>query len=241
MTDLVIPPILTTLLNIHTWWWLSATLFIYMVSVMVFRRVAYNILFHPILLGAFAVAVLCMLFNVPLGDYQSHMQPMSYILSVITVALAVPLYLQMRTILAAGKKGLMVILIGGCLAPLSAFGCLFLFGFSEEVQLSALTKSITTPLAVDTTELIGGISDLAAAIVIITGMVSVIGCKLVFSFTRNQGQQTQGLTLGTIAHAIGTARAQQLGEQSGAFSALALCINGLLTSLILPLVFFLFT
>jgi putative effector of murein hydrolase len=150
------------------------------------------------------------------------------------------LYKQIRLIYDSGFKGMLVIVIGGCIAPLIAFGWLCLFDFSEPVRLSVLTKSITTPLAMDTTNLIGGLPELAAAVVVITGILGVIFSQFIFKVTRCYDPRAQGLALGTVSHAIGTARAHQIDAKAGAFSSMALCVNGILTAIILPIVFKIF-
>jgi putative effector of murein hydrolase len=157
-----------------------------------------------------------------------------------SVALAIPLYKQIKLIYAAGIKGMLVIVLGGCVAPLIAVGWLGLFDFSEPVRLSVLTKSITTPLAMDTANIIGGLPELAAAVVVLTGILGVMFSQFIFKLTRCNDLRAQGLTLGAVSHAIGTARAHQMMQQRGAFSTMALCVNGMLTAIILPVVFMLF-
>jgi putative effector of murein hydrolase len=158
----------------------------------------------------------------------------------VTVALAILLYKQIKLIYAAGIKGMLVIVLGGCVAPLIAVGWLGLFDFSEPVRLSVLTKSITTPLAMDTANIIGGLPELAAAVVVLTGILGVMFSQFIFKLTRCNDLRAQGLTLGAVSHAIGTARAHQMMQQRGAFSTMALCVNGMLTAIILPVVFMLF-
>lgn len=220
--------------------WITITLIVYVVAVWVFKLFAHNILFHPIVVGAILIGGVSAVSATPLQDYPLFVGPINWMLGPVTVALAIPLYQQIRLIYAAGRKGVLVILLGGCVAPLIAIGWLYLFDLSEQVKLSVLTKSITTPLAVDTTYIIGGIPELAAGVVVITGIFGVMFSQIIFKLTRCHDPRAQGLALGTVSHAIGTARAHQLDATAGAFSTMALCVNGILTAIILPIVFMLF-
>jgi putative effector of murein hydrolase len=220
--------------------WLTATFLAYLLAIWIFKKVANNILFHPIIVGASLISVMTLVTHTALLDYQVYVSPLSWLLGPVTVALAIPLYQQGRLIYEAGSKGLLVIIIGGSVAPIIAISWLGLFDFSDSVKLSVLTKSVTTPLAVDTSHNIGGIPELAAAVVVITGILGVLFSQIIFKLTRCKDPRAQGLALGTVSHAIGTARAYQINAKSGAFSTMALCVNGILTAIILPLVFLLF-
>jgi putative effector of murein hydrolase len=220
--------------------WITITLVVYVLAVWIFKFFAHNILFHPIIVGAILIGCIGAVSATPMQDYQLYVSPISWMLGPVTVALAIPLYRQIRLIYAAGSKGMLVIILGGSIAPLIAIGWLGLFDFSDSVRLSVLTKSITTPLAVDTTNIIGGLPELAAAVVVITGILGVMFSQIIFKLTRCHDSRAQGLALGTVSHAIGTARAHQLGANAGAFSTMALCVNGILTAIVLPVVFMLF-
>jgi len=220
--------------------WLTITLIVYVLAVLIFKFFAHNILFHPIVVGAIFIGLISVVSHTPLIDYQRYVSPINWMLGPVTVALAIPLYRQIKLIYAAGRKGILVIVLGGCVAPLIAVAWLGLFDFSDPVRLSVLTKSITTPLAVDTTNIIGGLPELAAAVVVITGILGVMFSQIIFKLTRCDDSRAQGLALGTVSHAIGTARSYQLNAKAGAFSTMALCVNGILTAIILPIVFMLF-
>lgn len=217
--------------------WLTATIFVYILAVWLFRRLANNILFHPIIIGAILIGGIIIVSHTSVPDYQHFVSPINWLLGPVTVALAIPLYQQIKLIYAAGNKGILVIIIGGVIAPLIAIGWLGLFDFSDQIRKSVLTKSITTPLAVDTTNIIGGLPELAAAVVVITGILGVMFSQFIFKLTRCNDPSAQGLALGTVSHAIGTARAYQLNAKAGAFSTMALCVNGILTAIVLPVVF----
>jgi putative effector of murein hydrolase len=220
--------------------WVSITLLVYVLAVWIFKYFSHNVLFHPIVIGAILIAGIGVLSATPLQDYPLFVSPINWMLGPVTVALAIPLYRQIRLIYAAGSKGMLVIILGGCVAPVLAIGWLGLLDFPDPVKLSVLTKSITTPLAVDTTNIIGGLPELAAGVVVITGILGVMLSQLIFKLTRCLDPRAQGLALGTVSHAIGTARAYQLDATAGAFATMALCVNGIITAIFLPFAFILF-
>jgi putative effector of murein hydrolase len=220
--------------------WVAVTLQVYVLAVWIFKRFAHHILFHPIVVGAILIAGVAGLSGTSVRDYTLNVSPINWMLGPITVALAIPLYRQVRLIYDAGSRGLLVIIVGASVAPLIAIGWLSLFDFSDSVRLSVLTKSITTPLAVDTTSIIGGLPELAAAVVVITGILGVMFSQMVFKLTRCHDPRAQGLALGIVSHAIGTSKALQINAKAGAFSTMALCVNGILTAIVLPVVFMLF-
>ena len=121
------------------------------------------------------------------------------------------------------------------MAPLTAWLILYALDSSVALQLTILTKSITTPLAMDTARLIGGIPPVAAIVVIMTGIVGVVFSPWIFGLAKIKEDAVKGLTLGIFAHGIGTAKALQISERAGAFASLALGVNGVVTAIILSL------
>ena len=231
---------ITPFFSLDQYLWVTVTLFVYLLAVWIFKYFAHNMLFHPIVVGAILIGGFAVVSGTELRDYQLFVSPINWLLGPVTVALAIPLYQQIKLINTAGSKSMLVIIIGGCIAPLIALSCLDLFVFSDPVRFSVLTKSITTPLAVDTANIIGGLPDLAAGVVVITGILGVMFSQFVFKLTRCVDSRAQGLALGTVSHAIGTAGAHQIDAKAGAFSTMALCVNGILTAIILPIFFMLF-
>ena len=220
--------------------WVSATLIAYLFAVWIFKYFSNSIILHPIMIGALVICCLSFISNTPLLEYKQHVTAINWLLGPVTVALAIPLFQHIKQLFSTGKEGVLVIIFGGCFAPTIALCSLMLFDFSAPLKATILTKSITTPLAADTAKIIGGIPELAAAVVVITGILGVLISKSIFKLTSCQDQRIQGLAFGTIAHAIGTARAYQLGTKTGAFATMALCVNGILTAIILPIVFLVF-
>ena len=175
-------------------------------------------IFNPLLIAIIAViAVLCLL-HIDYDTYNQSGQYISYLLTPATVCLAVPLYQQMELL----KKNLKAVIIGivsGVLASL----------VSHEQYVTLLPKSITTAIGMGVSEELGGIVTITVAVIIITGVLGNMIAETVIKLARIEEPIAKGLALGTSAHAIGTAKAMELGEIEGAMSSLAIAVAGLLT------------
>jgi putative effector of murein hydrolase len=131
---------------------------------------------------------------------------------------------------------LVALVVGSLTAALSAVAIGSLFGASRATLLSLAPKSVTTPIAMGVAERLGGLPSLTAVLVIITGIVGAIGARYVYRALHIEDDAQRGFAMGIAAHGIGTARAFQENEQMGAFAALAMGLNGLMTALLLPVV-----
>ena len=134
-------------------------------------------------------------------------------------------------LLAAAAFGLVA---GGLTAIYSAVEIARWLGATRPTQLSLAPKSVTTPIAMGIAEQIGGIPSLAAVIVIVTGILGAVAARSVLDICRIKDDAVRGFAIGISSHGIGTARAFLINEQTGAFAALAMGLNGILTALIVP-------
>ena len=134
--------------------------------------------------------------------------------------------------------------MGGLAASASALLLALVFGLPLEVMLSLAPKSVTAPVAMGIAEKIGGIPALAAVFAVITGMVGALAGKYLFDAlqipTTYEGWAARGFALGTAAHGIGAARALQVNADAGAYAALALSLQVILASLLMPILLPLF-
>ena len=148
------------------------------------------------------------------------------------VALGVPLYLQLKMI----KKQLMPIIISqlaGCVVGLVAVTLIAkLMGASPEVIMSLAPKSVTTPIAMEVSDSVGGIPSLTAAVVIVVGLFGAICGFKVLQVGHVGSPIAQGLSMGTASHAVGTSR--EVSGKYGAYASLGLTLNGILTALLAP-------
>ncbi|MEM0912910.1 MAG: LrgB family protein [Pseudomonadota bacterium] len=215
---------------------LGITLIAYTLFYNVFLKYRFALL-HPII-GTSAVCFLYMhVFSISTKEFQQYTALLVWLLWPATVALAVPLYTQLHLLRSLHWRVIVPILIGGTLAPVLSWSCVALLDVDGQIKMTMLVKSITTPLAMQTAELIGGISSLAAVLVILTGIVVAVFGPTIAMLVKIDNQIAEGIAMGTVGHAIATARAASISEYCLALSSASLCINGLVTSLMLPILF----
>ncbi|WP_236206125.1 LrgB family protein [Pseudomonas tohonis] len=218
----------------HPLFGVGLTLAAYQLSISLYEKTRLMFL-QPVLVSmALVIAVL-----VPLGigyeEYRQSTTLLTLLLGPATVALAVPLFLNLKRIRQLFWPTLITLSIGGLVATVMGVGLAWAFGAEHMMLMTMAPKSVTSPIAMLVAEQIGGVAALAAVFVLITG---VIGATLGPELLRRVGVRhpaAQGMTLGITAHAVGTARALQEGEECGAFAALAMSLMGVATAVLLPL------
>ncbi len=191
---------------------------------------------NPLLISIISVIAVLKILKIDYADYSVSAKYISYFLTPATVCLAIPLYEQLELL----KKNFIAVITGlfsGVLASL--FGVLLLskaFGMSHELFVSLLPKSITTAIGMGVSEEMGGIVTITVSVIVITGMLGNMIGEGVLTFFHIDEPVARGLALGNSSHAIGTARAMELGQIEGAMSSLAIAVAGLLTVILVPFV-----
>jgi predicted murein hydrolase (TIGR00659 family) len=214
--------------------WLTMTLLAYQMAYWVYRRCGAHPMANPVLIAVILLLGLLNLTNTPYDTYFSGAQFVHFLLGPATVALAIPLYGQFQRLVGLAGP-LMIALIGGSLtAMLSAVFVGNWLSGSLPTLLSLAPKSVTTPIAMGIAERIGGHPSLAAVMVIATGILGAITAQTLFRWLNIKDEAVCGFALGVAAHGIGTARAFQISDTMGAFAALGMGLNGLLTAVALP-------
>ncbi len=186
-------------------------------------------IFNPLLISVLLVMLALTVFHIDYDSYYSSARELSWLLTPATVSLAIPLYAQLETL----KNNLRAI-IGGVLAgSLSSMGSVLLlaklFGLSHAEYVTLLPKSITTAIGMGVSEELGGYVTISVAVIIVTGILGNMSASFICSLFRITDPVAKGLAIGTSSHAIGTARAMELGETEGAMSGLAIVVSGLIT------------
>ena len=154
---------------------------------------------------------------------------MSYLLTPATVCLAVPLYEQLE-LLKKNLKAIIAGVVSGILTTmLSVLAMSAAFGFTHKEYVSFLPKSITTAIGMGVSEKLGGYVTLSVAVIIITGILGSILAPVCCRVFRITEPVAKGIAIGSASHAIGTARAMEMGEVEGAMSGLSIAVSGLLT------------
>lgn len=173
--------------------------------------------------------------NTPYEYYWNGGQYLYFLLGPATVALAVPLYLQLNRLGRAFLPLMTTLILGGLFAILLGSGMAYVFDLPREVILSIATRSVTTPISMGVAEQIGGTPQLAAAFVILTGVTaSVLGLPLLKRLKLGN-ELILGFSSGIAGHGIATARIFQFSATAGSFAGLAMGLNGLFTAIIVPI------
>ena len=210
---------------------LTLTFGVYFLSRYIQKKVGWALL-NPILISIAFLILFLQLAGISYETYEQSGAKIDFWLKPAVVALGVPLYRQLSAI----KRQIVPIIVSqilGCVTGIvSVVMIAKLLGASPSVILSLAPKSVTTPIAMEVTRTLGGIPSLTAAIVVIVGILgSVIGFK-VLQFGRISHPDSQGLSIGTASHAVGTSTAMQHGEEHGVFASLGLILNGVFTALV---------
>jgi predicted murein hydrolase (TIGR00659 family) len=186
-------------------------------------------IFNPLLIGILVVIGILLTFRIDYQVYKESAKYLTYLLTPATVCLAIPLYQQLD-ILKKNLKAVLIGIISGVLSSLtSILAFAFLFSLTHEQYVTLLPKSITTAIAIGITEELGGITTVTIAVIVVTGLLGNLLAESICKLARIQEPIAVGLAIGTSAHAVGTARALELGEIQGAMSSLAVAVAGLLT------------
>lgn len=215
--------------------WLTLTLIAYQLGIWVFGKLGCNPLVNPVLT---AVIILVVLLKVCGIDYQTYFrgaQFIHFLLGPATVSLAIPLYREIEIIRKSFVPIIITLAVGSITAVISAVGIVWLLGGEKIILLSVAPKSVTTPIAMGISEQIGGLPSLTAVVVVLTGITGAVGGDFILNRLKITDDNARGMALGVASHGIGTAHAIQRSRKAGAFSALAMALNGLFTALLLPL------
>lgn len=188
-------------------------------------------LMNPLLVGSVFVIVVLMLLGTDYDTYNAGAKYLSYFLTPATVSLAIPLYRQL-SLLKKYKAAIFGGILAGVLTSmLSVYGLALCMGVTHEQYVTLLPKSITTAIGMGVSEKMGGIVTLTVVSICITGIVGNVLAELILKLFRITEPIARGLAIGTSAHALGTAKAMEMGEVEGAMSSLAIVVSGIMTVL----------
>lgn len=215
--------------------WLLITLGTYHLATVLYHRLHAPPLLHPLVLAISVLVGFLLLTGTPYDVYFKGAQFIHFMLGPATVALAVPLYLHVtqvrRVLLPLGAA----LLIGSVVGIVSAVWIAKYLGASELTLLSFAPKSVTTPIAMGISEKIGGAPALTTVLVVLTGIVGAVCAGPLLALLRIRRDDARGFAIGLSSHGIGTAIAFQMSEEAGAFSGLAMGLNGVVTAVLVPL------
>jgi predicted murein hydrolase (TIGR00659 family) len=220
---------------------LTATMAVYVLAHAAYVQLKQAPWANPVLWTVLVIAGGLMATQVPYPTYFSGAQFIHFLLGPAVVALAWPLWQRRVELRERWAPLLLAALIGGAAAAGTAWLLGSALKLPPEVVLSLTTKSVTAPVAMGVAEKIGGIPALAAVFAVMTGIVGALSGKYLFDglriSTKPAGWMARGFALGTVSHGLGAARAMQVNPDAGAYAGLALGLQVVLASLLIPLVF----
>lgn len=184
---------------------------------------------NPLLFSIIATIIVLVVAGVDYDTYNQGAQYLSWFLTPATVCLAVPLYEQWE-LLKSNAKAVVVGITSGVITSLVTVLVLSkLMGLSHDEYVTLLPKSITTAIGMGVSEELGGYVTITVAVIVITGVIGNIIGEFICKIFHIHEPISKGLALGTAAHAIGTAKAMEIGEIEGAMSSLSIAVAGIIT------------
>lgn len=186
-------------------------------------------IFNPLLIAIVVSIIVLLIGKVDYKVYNEGAKYLSWLLTPATVCLAIPLYEQWG-LLKKNFKAVLLGLIAGVVASLGTVYVLSLImGLSHKDYVTLLPKSITTAIGMGVSEELGGYVTITVAVIVVTGVLGNMAGALVCKIFRITEPISKGLAFGSASHAIGTAKAIEIGEVEGAMSSLAIAVSGILT------------
>ncbi|WNW13283.1 LrgB family protein [Pseudomonas sp. DTU_2021_1001937_2_SI_NGA_ILE_001] len=218
----------------HPLFGIGITLGAYQVAVAAYEKTRWLFL-QPVLVSMAILIGVLLACGLSYDEYRGSTQILGVLLGPATVALAVPLYLNLRRIRQLFWPTLATLVLGGVFVTGLCLMLGWLLRAEPMILMTMAPKSVTSPIAMLVAEQLGGVAALAAVFVLITGVLGAICGPALLSWAGVNVPAARGMALGLTAHAVGTSQALQEGEETGAFAALAMSLMGVATALFLPL------
>ena len=196
----------------------------------IFLRKKISVL-NPLLVSIVLVIAILKIFRIDYETYNDSAKYITYLLTPTTVCLAIPLYRQLNVLKHHAKEVFAGIFAGVIASIGSVLLLAYLFGLTHEQYVTLLPKSITNAIGMDLSKELGGIPTITIAVIVITGIFGNITAEWILKMFKIKEPVAKGLAIGTSSHAMGTAKALEIGETEGAMSSLSIAVAGLMTVL----------
>lgn len=214
--------------------WAMMTIAAFVLGQTLYKATGNTPFLPPILTGVALIVAVLEITQTPYATYMQGGQLIHLMLGPVIVMLAVPLYQFLHTMRSQWPRIALAVVLGSGTTVVTAVLLTQWWIADDTLAITLGTKSITTPVAVAITDQLGGIAAIASAAVIVTGILGAAMVPWLLRLMKCHDAQTVGLTLGVCAHAIGTARALELGSEQAAYSAMAMTLTATLHALLLP-------
>lgn len=220
--------------------WIFITLVAFEIGMAIHKKTKFP-LFNPLLIAIVIVIGVLVVFKIDYEVYSLGGKFINSFLGPATVVLAVPLYKQLESL----KENLWPILIGVFVGSVSSIVSIILLGkvfnLNEILIVSLIPKSVTTPIGVEVSKNLGGIPSVTIVAIVITGIFGAIIVPFVTKYFKIKNKIAIGVSIGTSAHALGTTKAIEMGETEGAMSSLSIGVAGIITVIVAPIIYSIFT
>lgn len=203
------------------------------IGLLIYKKTKFP-LFNPLLIAIALVISILVVFDISVDTYNKGGEFINMFLGPATVVLAVPLYKQLELLKKYLFPILIGILIGSSIGISSVILLANIFGMEEILTLSLLSKSVTTPIGIEITNQLGGLTPVTVLAIVISGIFGAVIGPILCKIFKINNKVAVGISLGTASHAVGTTKALELGETEGAMSSLSIGIAGIMTVFLAP-------
>lgn len=210
------------------------TLGVYILFLNLYNRFMFPLL-NPLLWSIGTIIGLVLLNAFSYDTYKAHTEAINFFLGPATVILALPMYRQRQLLKESLWPILAGIMVSVVCSALSITLIGFLMGIDKQLYLSLLPKSVTTPIGISASELIGGVPALTVVSIILTGIIGAMIAPSLLKLLGIKSPISAGIGIGASTHVVGTSKAIEMGEIEGAMSSLSIALAGVATYFFLPL------
>lgn len=216
--------------------WLTCTIVVYLCTDALSQKLRRHPMANPVLFAVTVIAAILWVSGTPYQTYFDGAKFIHFLLGPATVALAVPIHANLATIRKTAIPILGALVAGSLAAAVSAVALASALGLPRQIIVSIAPKSTTAPVAIGISEQLGGLPTLTAVLVILTGIFGAMVVTPLMNALKIRDWRARGFAVGVASHGIGTARAIQVNETAGAFAAIGMALNAVLTSILVPIV-----
>jgi len=216
--------------------WLTLTVVVWIAADWLAQRSGHNPVVNPVMIAIAVISAILLATGTPYGTYFAGAQFIHFLLGPATIAIAIPLFKNWTTVRRRAAPVLLALLAGTIVAALSAIGMAAAFGLPHAVQISIAPKSVTAAVAMSISSNLGGEPALTAVLVVITGVTGAVLATPLMNAMGLRDYAARGFAAGMAAHGIGTARAFAVDPVAGTFAGIAMGLNAILSSLLIPVI-----
>lgn len=219
--------------------YIISTVIIFLIMMKIHKWFPYPFLM-PILTTSVVLIACLLLFHIPYKEYMEGGKWIQNLLGPAVVALAYPLYNQRHLVLKYKYTIISGIFFAMIIGLLSVFAILELFGEKKEYILTALPKSLTTPIAMQVSETIGGIPPLTAVLVMVAGFTGALLGPTIFKLAKTDSPIARGISMGSASHGIGTSKLKDFGEEDLSIGSISMSLSAVIGAILCPIFVYLF-